>query len=150
MRKVERLIEGKAAPGIYRVDGTKPAARIMQSVESRGGRCFVMDGRAVYDKATFLREAGRAMHFPNYAGQNWDAFEELVTDLSWIETAQGKQPRGYVLLFDFAARFAQQRAQWLTVHSILMGAVVYWRERGTPFSVLLRHTKRTLRDVPWL
>ena len=146
MRRVERLVERKAAPGIYRVDGTKPVGQIVERVEARGGCCFAMDGRIVHDKATFLREAGRAMHFPNYAAQNWDAFEELITDLSWFEPT----PRGYVLLFDYAARFAQQRSDWLTAHSILMGAVVYWRERGRPFSVLLRHTKRTLRDVPWL
>ncbi len=146
MRRVERLIEGKQAPGIYRLDGTKYVARIAADLQSRGGRCFAMDGRIVHDKATFLREAGRALHFPDYAGQNWDAFEELITDLSWIKPT----PRGYVLLFDYAARFARQRAQWLTAHSILMDAVVHWRERGRPFSVLLRHTKRTLPDVPWL
>ncbi len=143
---MERLIDGRETPGIYRLDGTVAPMRIAAAVQSRGGCCFVLDGRSVYDKATFLREAGRAMHFPDYAGQNWDAFEELITDLSWIEP----MPRGYVLLFDFAARFAKQRAQWLTAHSILMDAVVHWRERGTPFSVLLRHTKRTLPDVPWL
>lgn len=40
----------------------------------------VLDTRGVTDKAGFLAAAARDLQFPDYFGNNWDAFEECVRD----------------------------------------------------------------------
>lgn len=34
---------------------------------------------------SFLREVGSILKFPDYYGENWNAFEECINDLSWIK-----------------------------------------------------------------
>jgi len=79
------------------------------------------------------------MEFPGYAGKNWDAFEECVTDLSWAEA------EGYVVLYDHADAFelATPRA-WSTAMDILSDAVKSWHDADTPMYVLLRGSKAVL------
>lgn len=35
--------------------------------------------------ADFFNEIGAALQFPYYFGENWDGFDECITDLSWID-----------------------------------------------------------------
>jgi hypothetical protein len=34
---------------------------------------------------SFLREIGSILKFPDYYGENWNAFEECINDLNWIK-----------------------------------------------------------------
>ena len=42
----------------------------------RGTRCATDAG--------FLKEISAAMQFPDYFGENWNAWEECMTDLDWL------------------------------------------------------------------
>lgn len=44
-------------------------------------------------KEQFLRHAANSMHFPEYFGNNWDAFQDCATDMSWHEAD------GFVILY---------------------------------------------------
>ena len=66
---------------------------------------------------TFLLAAGQALAFPGYYGRNWDAFEEMVNDLSWLPAA------GYVILYDYVYRFAAAQPEaWQVALAILQSA----------------------------
>lgn len=43
----------------------------------------VLDGRTLADKHALLAALGHALDFPDYYGENWDALEECLGDLSW-------------------------------------------------------------------
>ncbi|MEA2511997.1 MAG: hypothetical protein QOJ59_1484 [Thermomicrobiales bacterium] len=43
----------------------------------RGHKCRTLDD--------FFDEIGAALQFPYYFGENWPAFNEVITDLDWIE-----------------------------------------------------------------
>lgn len=43
----------------------------------------VLDGRTLTDKHRLLAALGHALDFPDYYGENWDALEECLGDLSW-------------------------------------------------------------------
>jgi hypothetical protein len=46
--------------------------------------CRVVRGRKATTTAVFFDECAAAWQFPYYFGENWDAFEECLTDLQWL------------------------------------------------------------------
>lgn len=141
---LSRLFSGEIPPGIYLLDMGERAQTLCAQIERHGWRCFLLDGSAVYDKRSFLEAIAHAMHFPSYAGRNWDAFEELITDLSWAEAP------GYILIYDHAAPLVAQHPQaWNTVYSILADAVADWAKRSRPFYVLLRNPGQVPQRPPY-
>ena len=138
----ERILAGTLVPGIYRLHADINPDHLVAPWSQAGWRGFYIEGQVVKQKADFLRMAGAAMEFPLYAGQNWDAFEELINDLSWIEA------RGFVLIYDAVWHFAHHdRAGWHQARTILSEAVTHWRTTPTPLYVLLRNTRWYARDI---
>ena len=46
--------------------------------------CRVVRGHKATTKPAFFDECAAAWQFPYYFGENWDAFEECMTDLQWL------------------------------------------------------------------
>jgi len=73
------------------------------------------------------------MHFPEYFGDNWDAFEDCLTDLSWVDAD------GYLILYDHTDVFAEHCPQHFdTLKEIFKEAAEFWHGQGKPMIVLLR------------
>lgn len=143
---LERLFTGGIAPGIYRLASRASTATIAKQAEHRGWRCFYLDGRQIASKNDFLQVCAKAMQFPDYFGYNWDALEDSLRDLSWAPSQ-----RGYLVLFDGAARLATSSPQDFAVAlDILRAAIEYWRATTTPMVVLLRGLGRLGGTLPKL
>jgi hypothetical protein len=143
--EVAQLFTGAVAPGVYRFTGRIPRARLAEVADQFGWRFFSIDGANVFDKATFLQATAEAMGFPSYYGHNWDAFEEMVNDLSWAPGA------GYLLLYDDVARFANNApSEWTVALDILHHATANWHTQGLPMMVLLRRGGSGLKGLPRL
>lgn len=130
MSKWQGLLTGEVNPGVYRLPTHTSTKAVEQVVAPAGWRVFVLDGKRVSDKATFLSEAAKTMHFPNYFGKNWDAFEDMLNDLEWAPA------KGYVILYTHAERFAQL-PDWKTALSIFQVAVQRWQQVGVPMYIFL-------------
>lgn len=147
--------------GIYRLDNTAHPGPILTTVTDFGWHTGYINGRLVSDKQTFLAAAGQAMAFPSYYGRNWDAFEEMVNDLSWLGLRAAEQNInaddhtdygiGCILLYNEANRFAtaQPRA-WQIALDILQSASVRWQQEGVAFYVLLHQNRHWNRHLPQL
>jgi len=98
-------------------------------------------------KAEFLTAAAKALHFPVWAGRNWDAFEELVNDLSWLPPA-----KGYLLLFERASRLAVKEPQTLSValDILEMASQGRLKDGSSPLAVLVRGAGRVAAGRPLL
>ena len=46
--------------------------------------CRVVRGHKATTEPAFFDECAAAWQFPYYFGENWDAFEECLTDLEWL------------------------------------------------------------------
>lgn len=139
------LFTGSYQPGVYRlVSHTRPAS-ILKTVTGWGWRAGTINGKMVDDKSTFLDAVAQALAFPSYYGRNWDAFEEMINDLSWISAP------GYLILYDYVHRFAaHQPDAWQTALNILQSACNNWQQEGIPFYLLLRHNWHWNRQLPKL
>lgn len=145
IKKLVPILASDLPPGLYRFASRARATTIQRQVEAAGWRFFYLEGAHIADKATFLQTSARAMQFPAYFGQNWDAFEESINDLAWAPAP------GYVILFDDVAQFASQAPDaWSTAYDILQGAVAQWQQHGVPMFVLLRGTGSSLVALPQL
>lgn len=143
--QLAQLFSGAVASGVYRLAGRLPRAVLATAAQHAGWRFFYIDGSSVIDKATFLAAAAQAMGFPSYFGQNWDAFEEMINDLSWVPGT------GYLVLYENFAGFATHAPDdWAVALAILQHAAANWRLQGIPMIVLLRRGGRRSAGLPRL
>jgi RNAse (barnase) inhibitor barstar len=77
-------------------------------------------------KEKLLSVLATKLRFPSYFGQNWDALEECLRDLSWLS----EQMR--VVIVHEAFPFSAAGDSLATYQSILADAVAVHRQRGTP------------------
>jgi len=136
MKKLQPIFNNEQKPGIYRLGSRAKPDSIIEACQEENWHCFYINGREVKDKPTFLQNCGKAMSFPEYFGGNWDAFEECVNDLEWLEPANG-----YVLLYDHVVQFARKEPEeWKMAHNILAESVQRWQGTKTPLYILFRNT----------
>lgn len=90
----------------------------------------------------FFKEIGAALQFPYYFGENWDALDECITDLSWLDgeayllmvnqanlILQDATPKEFQILMEVLSDAHQT---WLTQPQI-----VNENEHPTAFNILL-------------
>jgi len=145
MSSVSDLFKGQAAPGLYRLRSDASEETLQRQAEEHGWQFFHVDGANVQDKRSFIRTVGKALDFPAYSAQNWDAFEESIRDLAWAPA------KGYLVLFDEPDQFAAREPdQWAVARDILDDTIKFQRQKGKPVVVLFRRAGRALPDIPWL
>lgn len=74
-------------------------------------------------KTALLGALSLALQFPNYFGENWDALDECIRDLSWL-------PSGNVILTHPDLPLPDDRASLSTYLSVLKDAIEKWRSTG--------------------
>lgn len=116
--------------GVYSINETT-FADITQAAVQAGLAILCLDLARVKDKVGFLTEVAKILQFPNYFGSNWDAFEDCLTDLSWLET------KAHVLLIKGSEQFRLNApTDAATACTVLKAAGAYWQNRDIPFFVI--------------
>jgi RNAse (barnase) inhibitor barstar len=122
--------------GVFFLPRHAATAEIQAAARRVHFACFHIDGKSITRKEQLLSHVATALRFPDYFGGNWDALEECLTDLSWVDAP------GYVLYFDHIdALLAAHPDQFDTFVEICRDAVASWKEDGTPMVVLLSGAK---------
>lgn len=136
MSGLTAVLAGDAAPAVYRWADAAPVDEVRRTCEDEGWRFGAVDGAAHPGRRGLLRELGRALSFPEYYGENFDALADCLGDL----TAPG------LLLWDNWAALAGADPQSYVVAVDVLGARTSDRP---PFVVLLRGEGPEI-DPPWL
>ena len=112
-------------------------AKSVQALAKRHGFAyFHIDGKNIARKEQLLNHVATALHFPGDFGHNWDALEECLTDMEWVDAD------GYVIYYDHIdALMSAHPDQFATLVEILRDAVASWKEDGTAMVVLLSGSK---------
>ena len=107
--------------------------RSLQALAKRVGFAyFHIDGKNIARKEQLLNHVATALHFPTDFGQNWDALEECLTDMEWVDAD------GYLIYYEHIEGLQSAHPdQFETLVEILRDAVSSWKEDDTAMVVLL-------------
>ena len=108
------------APGVRSADSSAAA----QAGSRR--RTVRLDGESVGTRERLLAALARTLSFPSYFGGNWDALEECLRDLSWLE------PWDELRIEHDAPPLAADVAQAAIYHAILSSAARHWAAHDPP------------------
>jgi RNAse (barnase) inhibitor barstar len=126
-RAVSEVLEQPERNGIYRL------------TQSDFGFQPVLDGRALRSKKSLLAGIARALDFPEYFGENWDALEECLRDMSWRD--------GQIsLLIEHADSIPD--ALFATLREVFGQIAEQWATEGRVCSLFLCGLEKT--DIPLL
>lgn len=132
MESIKAFLDRKHG-GVYWLNSHAAPADLEKSAKSAGYAFFHIEGQKLNKKEQFLNHATLAMHFPEYFGDNWDAFEDCLMDLSWVKGEK------YLIVFDHTDVFAEHAPQHFdTLLEILKESAEFWQGQGKPMIALLR------------
>jgi RNAse (barnase) inhibitor barstar len=133
MGKLLERLRDPAASGVYR------ASRVDAITDAvRGSRLsFARIGlQGITDKAALLRKIAAELGFPDWFGENWDALEDCLTDLSWREA------EGHVLVFE-GFQFLPEGDLGVLI-DVLISVAEFWADQGKPFFAVFIDPGRVL------
>ena len=135
LQALESLLEARQGGVFFLPASTEP--KTLQTLARREGFAFFhIDGKNITRKEQLLNHAATALRFPEHFGHNWDALEECLTDLEWVDG------EGYVIVYEHIDGFLEAHPdQFSTLVEILRDAVASWKEDGESMVVLLTGAK---------
>ena len=140
---LERLLKDKDKAGVCLAG---PDTRLIaDAAQAANLVLWKVDIGRVHDKQDFIGLVAKALAFPDWFGDNWDAFEDCLSDLSWHPAP------GYVLLLQHGKHFgAGHKQEFVTAVEVLDGTAQYWRRQGKPFWAIVSGPEGWKADLPAL
>src|SRR5688572_26813735 len=117
MGKLGLRLRDASRSGVYRV---RRSDEVVEAARETGLHLEIVPFAA---KPALLKNIAEALAFPDWFGENWDALEDCLTDLSWSAAP------GHVLLFEGA----RAGDDFGVLVDILQSAAAYWAGRGKSF-----------------
>ena len=126
----ERLLDASRS-GVYRTSGVEALDDAVRGTRLNYAKVTLPVSAT---KASLLNATARALAFPEWFGENWDALEDCLTDLSWREAD------GHVLVF---AGLEPSDDVGILI-DVLSASAAQWSARGKPFFAVLVDPERLL------
>jgi RNAse (barnase) inhibitor barstar len=133
----------KSGSGIYITDASEDTP-VPKRPESEG--LWTIDAEKCRTKESLFSELTKTLMFPSYFGNNWDAFDECLSDLSWLPH------QSHLFIIHDAPRLLELGEDLETFVDILREASAEWSDshpEGT-FKVVLtvsKHDESALRNM---
>ena len=128
MGKLALRLRDASRSGVYR------ATRADEVVEAAREAALRLETVRFAAKPTLLKNLAKALSFPDWFGENWDALEDCLSDLSWSDAS------GHVLLFEGA----DAGDDFGVLVDVLQSAAEYWAGRNRPFFAVFLDPKAAL------
>jgi len=104
---------------------------------------YRLDAKAARTKSAFLGLIAKSLAFPSWFGRNWDALEDCLTDLSWIDAP------GLVIVLDGFSTWAKVDPDgFVILLDIFKTSAEYWRGEGRAFWVMLPAKPTAQLELP--
>jgi hypothetical protein len=117
---------------LYTIEDDRQVESLAVEVRSAGHDFAVIDAAHVRGETELMAHLAGALRFPSYFGHNWDAVDECLGDLEWIDAD------GYVLCVRQAATlWRHDPRQMAKLIQACECAAFVWGEEGIAFHLLL-------------
>ena len=133
MSKLLQRLQDAGKSGVYRARRVDAIADAVRGSKLNFAR-IALEG--ISAKPALLRSIGLALGFPDWFGENWDALEDCLTDLSW------RQAQGHVLVFE-GFQFLPADDVGVLI-DVLASAAEFWAGLGKPFFAVFVDPERVL------
>jgi RNAse (barnase) inhibitor barstar len=134
LEALESLFESNRGGVWFLASHVEPKA-IQKLAKARGFAFVHIDGKNITGKDQLMNHVATALRLPKTFGRNWDALEESLVDLEWVDDD------GFVIYYDHIDGLLAHPDQFETLVEILRDAVESWKADGTAMIVLLSGTK---------
>ena len=135
LEALEKLLEENRG-GVWFLPNHLDVKSVQSAAKRNGFAFFHIEGRNISRKEQLLNHAATALRLPEDFGNNWDALEECLTDLEWVDAD------GYVLYYDHIDGLLDAHPdQFETLVEILRDVVSSWKADATAMVVLLSGSK---------
>lgn len=116
--------------GVFQLAGAPET--VAGCAEDAGLAVFRVNLQNVYAKDALISRIARTLRFPPWFGQNWDALNDSLADLSWVPGD------GWLIILENADDFAHHDpGVFRSAVEVFLAVSDYWRQAGKPFWVLL-------------
>ncbi len=133
MGKLIQRLQDVARSGVYRSSRADPVLDAVRGSKLSFARIALQDAK---DKSVLMHKIAASLGFPEWFGENWDALEDCLTDLSWREA------QGHVLVFE-GFQFLPSDDLGILI-DVLIAAAEFWAGRGRPFFAVFIDPERSL------
>lgn len=143
MTSLSEILAEACPSGVYVLDASIGVDVLQEAADRRGLAFFLLQGTRARSKEELLRHAADVLRFPDYFGENWDAFADCLTDFSWIEQD------GFMVVYKDSLHFADgQPDQFAIALDIFHEAAEFWKKGDKPFLTLLTGDVGSDRKLP--
>jgi len=140
---LSELLHDTGKAGVYAL--SLPTAMLGAATRHIGFLYVEIDAAEVYDKTGLLAALAEALEFPQWSGGDWDALEDLLMDLSWIDA-----PGLVVVLKDCDALMEESADDFVTALEVFDGAATFWHQTERPFWVFIGSADPGEFELPML
>lgn len=125
-----QLLRTLERSGVYVADDDTARA-MFQAGPAAGFNVYRIDLSQARTTQELHRILGKALHFPDWYGANWDALADSLTDMSWNEAD------GYLLILQRSNTLLNNSPDaHATLMEVLKETVTAWRDQNVAFWVL--------------
>jgi RNAse (barnase) inhibitor barstar len=142
VKKLSDILKHPETSGVYLLEESPSVQLIEKMSREEGVGFFHLEGQEIRNKQQFLKQAALVLRFPEYFGNNWDAFADCLTDMSWHEED------GFVILYDHFDSFAQHSPhEFEKALDIFKESTEFWQDQGKRLLVLLHGKSEKTGDL---
>lgn len=122
--------------GVFRYNGD--IGKLESAAKNARLSLHKLDLSAARGKHDLLAIFAKTLDFPPYFDKNWDAFDECLSDLEWLDAP------GWVLVLAGASLFEPRDQESLaTTLEVLRSVAEYWSQESKPFWAIVIDDNRT-------
>ena len=116
--------------GVYQISGK--TNDVTHAAQATALTLFTINAESIKNTQDLFYEFASVFNFPEYFRQNWDAFYECLTDLTWMHF------NGIVLLLKQSKHLYDTKSDdFKKVTQILLLVAQHWQRQNIPFFVFI-------------